>query len=72
LNQTAYSLFLFVRDLADGDFVGWIDQRLASVDPLPISDRPARLRQALLEPLGNVYGVSNKLLAMSLAARQTG
>ncbi len=25
LNQTAYSLFLFMRDLADGDFVGWID-----------------------------------------------
>jgi hypothetical protein len=41
LNQTAYSLFLFMRDLADGDFVGWIDQRLALVDPLPISDRPA-------------------------------
>jgi hypothetical protein len=38
LNQTAYNLFLFMRDLADGDFVGWIDQQLALVDPLPISD----------------------------------
>jgi hypothetical protein len=26
LNQTAYSLYLFVRDIADGDLVGWIDQ----------------------------------------------
>ena len=56
-----------IRDLADGDIVAWIDERLAGVDPVPASDRPARLRQALLEPLGNIYGVSNKVLAMSLA-----
>jgi hypothetical protein len=28
LNQTAYSLYLFVRDVAGGDLVGWIDNRL--------------------------------------------
>jgi hypothetical protein len=67
LNQTAYSLFLFLRDLAGGDIVGWIDDRLAGVDQVPASDRPVWLRQALLEPLGNNYGVSNKVLAMSLA-----
>jgi hypothetical protein len=67
LNQTAYSLFLFIRDLAGGDIVGWIDERLASVDLVPVSDRPARLRQALLEPLRNIYGVSNKVLAMALS-----
>jgi hypothetical protein len=67
LNQTAYSLFLFMRDLADGDIVAWIDDRLASVGPVPASDRPARLRRALLEPLGYVYGVSNKVLAMALS-----
>src|SRR5437763_3647916 len=57
LNQTAYSLFLFLRDLAGGDFVGWIDDRLCSVGPVPIIDRPGRLRKALLEPLGHIYGV---------------
>jgi len=67
LNQTAYSLLLFIRDLAGGDIVGWIDHRLASVDSNPASDRPTRLRQALLEPLGHIYGVSNKVLAMALS-----
>src|SRR6202008_416993 len=33
LNQMAYSLFLFMRDVADDDFVGWIDKQLATVDP---------------------------------------
>jgi hypothetical protein len=28
LNQAAYSLFLFIRDLADGDLIGWIDRQL--------------------------------------------
>ena len=23
----AYSLFLFIRDIADGDLVGWIDRQ---------------------------------------------
>jgi hypothetical protein len=31
LNQMAYSLFLFMRDIAAGDFVGWINQQLATV-----------------------------------------
>jgi hypothetical protein len=51
LNQTAYSLFLFMRDIAGGDIVGWIDQRLEAVDLTRAPDRPASLRQALLEPL---------------------
>src|SRR5947208_655356 len=42
LNQTAYSLFLFMRDLADDDIVAWLDERLAAVAPAPAFDRPAR------------------------------
>jgi hypothetical protein len=54
LNQTAYALYLFVRDLADGDLIGWIDQRpqaansLAGPDGLALSSlllgAPAKLR----------------------------
>ena len=36
LNQMAYSLFLFVRDIAAGDLVGWIDRQFQGAD-----DRPA-------------------------------
>ena len=67
LNQTAHSFYLFVRDVADGDLVGWIDERLRSV---AVHDRPARtlaLQNALIKPLRNVYGVSDKILTMTLS-----
>jgi hypothetical protein len=67
LNQTAYSLYLFVRDIADGDLVGWIDRQLQDADWPHDADRPARLRAALIEPLREVYGVSDKVLTMTLS-----
>jgi hypothetical protein len=56
LNQMAYSLFLFMRDVADVDFVAWIDAQLNAVDPHS-PDRLAALRDAIIGPLRNVYGV---------------
>lgn len=56
-----------MRDIAHGDFVGWIDRRLADADLLSAPDRAARLKQALVEPLAHVYGVANKVLSMALA-----
>ena len=67
LNQIAYSLYLFIRDVADGDLVGWIDHRL---DQAPDSGKPewlAKACDALIEPMRNVYGVANKVLAMGLS-----
>jgi hypothetical protein len=66
LNQMAYSLFLFMRDIADNDFVGWIDAQLGTVNS-QTSDRLAALREAIIGPLRNVYGVSDKVLAMALS-----
>jgi hypothetical protein len=68
LNQTAYSFYLFVRDVAGGDLVGWIDQQLATVAStggLPTST--LALQNALIEPLRSVYGVSDKILTMTLS-----
>jgi hypothetical protein len=67
LNQTAYSLYLFVRDVADGHLVGWIDRRLQAVDKPPGPDRLACMRAALVDPLREVYGVSDKVLTMALS-----
>jgi hypothetical protein len=67
LNQTAYSLYLFVRDVADGDLVGWIDRRLQAADKPSGPDRLARMRAALVDPLREVYGVSDKVLTMALS-----
>ena len=57
LNQAAYSLFLFMRDVCEGDFVGWIDARLAGADTgpaHPIARR--RMRDALLDRCAMLSG----------------
>ena len=67
LNQISYSLYLFVRDVADGDLVGWIDARLEQANEQTGPDSLAQARNALIEPLRNVYGISDKVLAMALS-----
>jgi hypothetical protein len=67
LNQTAYSLFLFIRDLVDGDLIGWIDAQLAAANNPPGPDRLARMAAALIEPMREIYGVSDKVLTMALS-----
>ena len=68
LNQTAYSLYLFIRDIADGDLIGWIDQRLQAANNPAGPDRLARMRDALIAPLREIYGVSDKVLTMALSS----
>jgi hypothetical protein len=67
LNQSAYSLYFFVRDIAAGDLVGWINHQLRRFDKPYDADRTARLRAALIGPLRHVYGVSDKMLTMTLS-----
>ena len=64
LNQTAYSLFLFVRDIADGDLVAWIDGRLAEFEP---AMQPSDFHEALIAPMRCIFGVSDKVLNMALS-----
>lgn len=67
LNQTAYSLALFLRDVCGGDFVAWLDARLLAADLPGSANRAAALRTAVLEPLSGIYGVSAKVWSMALA-----
>jgi hypothetical protein len=68
LNQTAYSLFLFIRDLADGDLIGWINTQLAATDRPPGAHRLSRMAAALIAPMREIYGVSDKVLSMALSS----
>jgi hypothetical protein len=67
LNQTAYALHLFIRDVADGDLVSWIDRRLRAAVVQPGADPLASMRAAVVDPLREVYGVSDKVLMMVLS-----
>jgi hypothetical protein len=67
LNQTAYSFFLFVRDVCGGDLVRWIDDRLTPIQLHGLSG-VSEAQDALLAPLRNVYGVADKILMMSLSS----
>jgi hypothetical protein len=67
LNQTAYSLYLFLRDQCQGDLVAWIDEQLATADR-PGSPRRAQLmRAALLQPFQAVHGIGSKVVSMALS-----
>jgi hypothetical protein len=68
LNQTAYCLYLFIRDIADDDLIGWIDQRLQAANSPAGPDRLARMRDAIIAPLREIYGVSDKVLTMALSS----
>ncbi|ANW00086.1 hypothetical protein LMTR13_07710 [Bradyrhizobium icense] len=63
LNQTAFSLYLFIRDQTKSDLVGWIDERLEETGT---ADCRAS-QEALIGPMRHIFGVSDKVLAMSLS-----
>jgi len=67
LNQSAYSLHLFLRDIANNDLVSWIEAQLASAAAPADANRIGRMREALLEPLRHVHGISDKVLSMALS-----
>jgi hypothetical protein len=59
-----------VRDVAKGDLIGWIDDRLtvpASASISPHVDLARERQERLVGPLRNVYGISDKILTMTLS-----
>jgi hypothetical protein len=67
LNQSAYSLRLFLRDICDDDLVGWIDRKLAGVDRPHTADFSERLGRAVIAPFTGVFGVQDKLVGMAFS-----
>jgi hypothetical protein len=68
LNQIAFSFFLFVRDIAEGDLVGWIDSQLEATERSPVANLERTRQEALIGPLREIFGVSDKLLTMALSS----
>ncbi len=68
LNQTAYSLYFWIRDVADSDLVGWIDDRLRCAAALNPNNPVPAMREAVVAPLRNIFGAADKVLQMSLAS----
>ncbi len=66
LNQTAYSLYLFIRDLARDDLPGWIDSQLNSISDTD-ANYAALAHEALVGPMRHIFGVSDKVITMTLS-----
>lgn len=67
LNQSAFHLALFIRDVCGGDLVGWLDARLAEADPgLGAPNRAAVLGIAVSAPLTGIHSTGPKLWPMML------
>jgi hypothetical protein len=66
LNQTAYSLYFFVRDVARRNLPKWIDNQLSSI-PSTDPDRSRLQPEALVGPMRHIFGVSDKVLTMTLS-----
>lgn len=66
LNITGYSLALFIRDVANGDLIGWIDGRLNI--SIRGSNRPVEAANGVVEALSGVFGVGPKVASMALAS----
>jgi hypothetical protein len=65
LNQTAYSLYFFIRDVAGGDLVNWIDQQVEAERSTRIDVGGTAKR--LIEPMSHIFGVSDKVVSMALS-----
>lgn len=63
LNQMAYSLYFFIRDVADGDLIEWLDRLVTDYENDP---RSGYLE--IIDALKAVYGTSEKVWSLALAS----
>lgn len=64
LNQLAFSLFFFIRDVAHDDLVEFLK---ASISTIPTDASPREVHQILVTPWRAIYGVSDKVATMALS-----
>lgn len=64
LNQTAFSLYFFMRDVASGDLISLIDRQVNSISR---DASPREVHQSLVPAWNGIFGISDKVISMSLA-----
>lgn len=64
LNQAAFSLYFFMRDVASGDLVAFIDRQINQIPP---NASPRDVHYSLVPAWKGVFGVSDKVISMALA-----
>lgn len=67
LNQLSYSLYFFFRDVADSDFIGWIDRQLMLALKDQTSASFEQLGQALIGSMRHIHAISDKVLNLVLS-----
>jgi hypothetical protein len=65
MNQSAFSLYFFMRDIADRDFVGWLESVIVAARHN--ADDFGQIQIAVLRPLQHLFGLSTKMLTMILS-----
>jgi hypothetical protein len=67
LNQLSFSLYLFIRDIAENDLVAWIDRQFTAAAEGQPNIAPDKLGMALIEPMRHIHGISDKILNLVLS-----
>jgi hypothetical protein len=62
LNQTAFSLALFIRDIAQDDLSNWLSNQTKRV-----ARNEMNVDQALIEPFAKIYGASDKVVRLAIS-----
>lgn len=63
LNQLAYSLYFFFRDVAEGDFLRWLHLRIIAAQGGTYPD----IERELIVPMRSIHGISDKVISMALS-----
>ncbi len=63
LNQLAFSLYFFFRDVAGGSFLDWLGERISVVSGGSYPD----IQRELISPMRAIHGISDKVISMALS-----
>lgn len=63
LSQLSFSLYLFFRDVAGGDFLGWLDDRIQKA----LGGGYPDIERELITPMRSIHGISDKVISMALS-----